>query len=65
MKYYPPIGPLAWEVPYATGTALKIKKKERTFEKERNWFYHLKNPLQINYHSGQVNIVWYNNTWSE
>jgi len=31
-----PIGPLAWELPYAAGVALKRKKeKERKREKER------------------------------
>ena len=29
MKYYPPIGPLAWEVPYATSASLKSKKKKK------------------------------------
>ena len=30
-----PIGPLAWELPYATGTALKSKKKKKKRERER------------------------------
>ena len=29
------IGPLAWELPYAAGTALKRKKKERKEKKNR------------------------------
>ena len=29
-----PIGPLAWEPPYAAGVALKKKKKERKKEKD-------------------------------
>ena len=33
-----PIRPLAWELPYATGPALKILKKERK-EKKRNKIY--------------------------
>ena len=30
-----PIRPLAWELPYATGTALKKKKKKREREREK------------------------------
>ena len=29
-----PIGPLAWELPYATGAALKSKKKKKKKEKK-------------------------------
>ena len=28
-----PIGPLAWEPPYAVGASLKRKKKKKTFER--------------------------------
>ena len=31
-----PIRPLAWELPYAAGAALKSKKKEKKKEKEMN-----------------------------
>ena len=30
-----PIGPLAWELPYATGAALKSKKEKEERERER------------------------------
>ena len=36
----PPIGPLAWELPYAVGAALKGKKKKKRKkkkEKENSW----------------------------
>ena len=30
-----PVGPLAWELPYAASAAIKKKKKERKKEKEK------------------------------
>ena len=30
-----PIGPLAWELPYATGAALKTAKEKKEKEKEK------------------------------
>ena len=36
-----PIGPLAWELPYAVGSALKRKKKKKK-RKKKKWWHHRK-----------------------
>ena len=33
-----PIGPLAWEIPYAVGVAMKSKRKKKKEKKERKYF---------------------------
>ena len=50
-----PIPPLAWELPYAAGVALKSKKKERKEERkgkyallEIHYFFHSKHFIQNN-----------------
>ena len=44
-----PIQPLAWELPYAVGTALKKNKKNKTYV-----LYMLPFPLSISY----LNFYW-------
>ena len=47
-----PIRPLAWELPYATGVALKIQKtKDKKKKKDDNLSYELSNQNTLKYGS--------------
>jgi len=43
-----PIGPLAWELPYAAGVALKSKTKTKTETNKKTWFHRI--PLSVHTH---------------